>query len=111
MKADIEPMVGYAAAIRWIRELDLPEDQEDMRGRVIRRMEHEKSLADPVPPRFHKGRYGKKYDTYTCGICGASLPEIGWNYCPKCGRRITEQYLGGRRDAIMEEDDGADQSL
>lgn len=24
-------------------------------------------------PKFHKGKYGKKYDTYTCGNCGSEL--------------------------------------
>lgn len=35
-------------------------------------------------PRFHKGKYGKKYDSYTCGHCGSGI-GIEANYCSKCG--------------------------
>ena len=37
-------------------------------------------------PKFHKGKYGTKYDYYTCGNCGATL-EIIADYCFKCGYR------------------------
>ena len=38
-------------------------------------------------PKFHKGKYGNKYDYHTCGQCGASLSVV-CEYCYKCGTRI-----------------------
>lgn len=38
-------------------------------------------------PKFHKGKYGKKYDTYTCGNCGSELNRgLIENYCDICYR-------------------------
>lgn len=40
-------------------------------------------------PKFHKGKYGKKYDTYTCGNCGSTLKGgVSENYCCNCGYKI-----------------------
>ena len=39
--------------------------------------------ASPV---FHKGKYGKQYDSHTCGACGYVLTVTN-NYCPNCGTR------------------------
>ncbi len=39
-------------------------------------------------PKFHKGKYGKKYDNYTCGNCGAGLKDIVDDFCWSCGFRI-----------------------
>ena len=40
-------------------------------------------------PKFHKGKYGKKYDTYTCGNCGSELNRgLIENYCCNCGYKI-----------------------
>ena len=39
-------------------------------------------------PKFHKGHYGKRYDYYTCGNCGAITKDIIDNYCWDCGFRI-----------------------
>ena len=38
-------------------------------------------------PKFHKGKYGKKFDYHTCGHCGATVDVI-YDYCFKCGFRI-----------------------
>lgn len=38
-------------------------------------------------PKFHKGKYGKQYDSHTCGNCGFGL-EVIYDYCPKCGCRL-----------------------
>ena len=50
----------------------------------------------PVEPCFRPGRYGRKYDNYTCGVCGAGVNDIGYKYCPNCGQRLTDDYLGRR---------------
>ena len=39
-------------------------------------------------PKFHKGKYGKKHDYYTCGKCGWTLKDIVDDFCWKCGTRI-----------------------
>lgn len=39
-------------------------------------------------PKFHKGKYGKQYDSYTCGYCGHQLKDINDNFCWNCGYRI-----------------------
>lgn len=41
----------------------------------------------PIKPRFIKGKYGKKYDYYSCGACGFSLDVI-YKFCPNCGREV-----------------------
>jgi len=38
-------------------------------------------------PKFHKGIYGSKFDSHTCGNCGASL-YVTNNYCHNCGYRV-----------------------
>lgn len=38
-------------------------------------------------PKFHKGKYGKKYDNHTCGNCGHGI-QVHYDYCPKCGFRL-----------------------
>ena len=39
-------------------------------------------------PKFQRGKYGKRYDSYTCGHCGCTLKDIVDNFCFKCGFRI-----------------------
>lgn len=40
-------------------------------------------------PKFHKGVYGRKHDTYTCGNCGCELPkDVLQNYCWNCGYAV-----------------------
>jgi hypothetical protein len=51
-------------------------------------MEYECRKAEPIKPKYHKGIYGKKFDTYSCGNCGAGIAEAHWKYCPNCGRAI-----------------------
>ena len=38
---------------------------------------------------FHKGRYGKQYDYWTCGNCGSTIKrDVVENYCCNCGYKI-----------------------
>ncbi len=39
-------------------------------------------------PKFHKGKYGKKHDYYTCGKCGVTVKDIVDDFCWSCGTRI-----------------------
>lgn len=50
----------------------------------------------PVEPKYHPGRVSRRYDSYTCGNCGAILSEAFMEYCSKCGQRATDAYLGRR---------------
>ena len=38
-------------------------------------------------PKFRPGKYGKQYDTHTCGNCGRTV-RVEDNYCGGCGFRI-----------------------
>ena len=50
----------------------------------------------PVEPKFYPGKYGHKYDSYACGRCGFGIITV-YKFCPNCGQRITDNYLGRRK--------------
>lgn len=50
----------------------------------------------PLEPKFHPGKYGTKYDSYSCGRCGSGI-QVFYRFCPNCGQRITDNYLGRRK--------------
>ncbi|MCR5720025.1 MAG: hypothetical protein K6F84_05620 [Lachnospiraceae bacterium] len=81
----ISPMVGCNTAITWVENLKNVDDA--IRNRVLKRMIYEFSKDIPVKPKFHKGKYGHKYDHYTCGNCGHGI-NIYDKFCPNCGFRI-----------------------
>ena len=33
---------------------------------------------------------GSNFEKYPCDICGFSIKDKRWNYCPKCGAEIVE---------------------
>ena len=52
-------------------------------------------------PKFHKGKYGQKFDYHTCGSCGATIEVIA-DYCFKCGTRVlwdSPRCLSGLEDS------------
>ena len=49
--------------------------------------QHALDMMEGRRPKYHKGIYGKKYDTHSCGNCGHGVDVI-YNYCPSCGYRI-----------------------
>ncbi len=77
-------MIGFDQAIKWA------EGQPDstVKEFALNRMRYERDKARPVPPVFHKGVYGKKYDSWTCGNCGSGVSEAWWEWCPRCGFAI-----------------------
>ncbi len=85
MNADFGPMVGCETAITWVENLKGVDN--NIKERVIRRMKYEFVKDIPVAPKFHKGKYGKKYDYMTCGQCGFGLSVIN-KYCPNCGYAV-----------------------
>lgn len=48
---------------------------------------HMVNAWEGAKPKFHKGLYGTKYDSYTCGNCGSGIDVI-YDYCPKCGYKL-----------------------
>lgn len=64
-------MVSFDAAIQWAQSMPDSADKQHS----INRMRYERDKAVPVTPKFHKGMYGHKYDTYTCGNCGFAIKK------------------------------------
>ena len=64
----------------------MPENRKDAEKyqRAINRFIYLAERLQPVKPKFHKGQYGKKYDSYTCGSCGTTLSIIH-KWCYNCG--------------------------
>lgn len=52
-----------------------------------------KRLADLIdrPTTTRYGKFKTKYGSKTpcCEVCGYSIGDMRWNYCPKCGAVIT----------------------
>lgn len=80
-------MVSFADAIAWAER----QPDSTVKPCVLARMRYEADKAIPVKPRYHKGQYGRKYDTWSCGNCGAGVPEAHWKYCPNCGFAIKRE--------------------
>ena len=72
-------MVGFDTAIDWI-ERNTPDDE--MKQRVMARLQYERDQNVPVPPNRFKGRF--TFAIYSCGNCGRTV-EVQDKYCPGCG--------------------------
>lgn len=61
-----------------------PGDYEELHERLA-------GLIDR-PTTTRHGRFKTKYgrETPCCEVCGYSIGDMRWNYCPKCGARILE---------------------
>lgn len=57
-------------------------------------MEYGPTLADLIdrPTTTRHGKFKTKYgrETPCCEVCGYSIGDMRWNYCPKCGAVITD---------------------
>lgn len=62
--------------------------EADRYERAVERVRYRFDQCKPVKPKFRKGVYGKRYDSYSCGHCGAGGMEVHWKYCPNCGFMI-----------------------
>lgn len=53
-----------------------------------------KKIADLIdrPTTTRHGKFKTKYgrETPCCEVCGYSIGDMRWNYCPKCGAVITD---------------------
>ena len=54
---------------------------------ALNRVRYRFAQCVPVAPKFHKGKYGKQYDSYSCGNCGYTV-GVPDKYCPNCGYMI-----------------------
>ena len=80
-------MVGCETAITWVE--NLRDVNNNIQDRVLARMKYEFDKDIPVEPKYHKGVYGRKYDSYSCGNCGNTISRgVCSNYCDNCGFRI-----------------------
>lgn len=80
-------MISFNDAIAWAER----QPDSSVKNYALARMRYEADKAKPVKPKFHKGMYGAKYDTWSCGNCGAGISEAHWKYCPQCGFAILKR--------------------
>ena len=90
MSANYGRMCSFDDAIKWAEQFQTSEEADW----AIARMKYERDKALPVEPKALKG---PRYVSYSCGNCGSGIPEAVFKYCPECGRRITDAYLGRRK--------------
>lgn len=96
MNYDGGTCVGCIDALQWVRNLSGVETE--MRDRVWNRMAYEFDKGVPIEPKFHAGKYGHKYDNYTCGRCGFGIDPVIAQYCQNCGQKIARyKALGNDR--------------
>ncbi len=55
---------------------------------MVNRFKYLANRVMPIKPKYLKGKYGKKYDSYSCGGCGFTVHYDVYTFCPKCGREI-----------------------
>ena len=80
---DTMPMVSRKDALAWAER----QPDSTVKPMAVKRIRYEFERREPMPAKYHKGIYGHKYDTYTCGACGAEI-VVGYRYCASCGREI-----------------------
>ena len=71
--------------------------------RLIRTMRRALVARYPAEPKFMPGKYGPKYDSYTCRNCGFGVTQAFYKVCPNCGQELTGAVRGGR--ATQEEEE------
>lgn len=93
-------MCSIDDAIEWIQTKTLK--SEDMPDRIVSRLKYIRDKDVGVKPKYHKGVYGKKFDSWSCGHCGTTLThDVLNNFCHECGYRIlwdNPRCLTGMKD-------------
>ena len=79
-------------------EVDLLKDEK-----LIRTIHRALVARYPAEPKFQPGKYGAKYDRYTCRNCGFGVNEAFYNVCPNCGQALTSMEAGRRASQEDEE--------
>lgn len=90
------PMVGCDTAITWVE--NLKNIDTEIRDRIVRRMRYEFQKDIPVKPKFTKGKYSSRYDSWKCGNCGTTISEAWHKYCPNCGYAIGKKEIGSAKN-------------
>ena len=85
---EIGMMCSIDDAIEYLKDCQPRAKDDDISWRIINRLRYVRDKDVGKRPKFHAGRYGHKYDSWTCGNCGHTILEIGNNYCSECGYRI-----------------------
>ena len=87
--SDIGTCCGIDQAIEYLKDCPPRYKGDDYPERIINRLRYLRDKDVGVKPKYHKGIYGKKYDTWTCGNCGAlTRDSVRDNFCWNCGYRI-----------------------
>lgn len=102
---DLIPMIGNMQTIDYVQNAlpdllgALPPDAAAEYDSFAKRVVYTCTLNHGKPPRFRKGKYGRKYDSWTCGNCGAGIlhPEIQ-KFCMDCGCAIRKYDRGQEHD-------------
>lgn len=79
-------------------EVDLLNDET-----LIRTIRRALVSRYPAEPDFRPGKYGAKYDSYTCRNCGFGVNEAFYKVCPNCGPALTKMVAGSRATQEDEE--------
>lgn len=95
-------MCGLDDAIKYLSECKPRSKSDDMPLQIIERLKYIRDKEIGVRPKFHKGVYGRRYDSWTCGHCGTTIKQgVVGNFCGNCGFRIlwdSCRCLTGRDD-------------
>ena len=93
-----------AARLRGLRGFDVDgkkfcscydvEDALGLEGSIMCSRTAVETLADLIdrPTTTRHGKFKTKYgrETPCCEVCGYSIGDMRWNYCPKCGAEVVE---------------------
>lgn len=84
-----ETMCGIDQAIEYLQGCSPRSKEDDMPLRIIERLRYVRDKDVGKKPKYHKGIHGHKFDSWTCGHCGATTKDgVGDTYCRNCGFRI-----------------------
>ena len=97
-------MIGGPEAVKVVEELlagENPAEWKNERGfypeQVINRLRYAIDRDTPLAPKLHPGKYGHKYDSYTCTRCGAVVDNLAHKWCWNCGQALSDAYLGRKK--------------
>lgn len=99
-KASYGRMHGCEASLEYVRSMP----ESNLRDWTLKRMEYEFEKEIPVRAKYHKGIYGKRFDSWSCGHCGKGVIDEAWyRYCPNCGFAIGKREQEEEQEAEFEQ--------
>lgn len=89
-KSDVDPTRCGNVTYRNIAG-SVEESGNLIKGNYINIVERLADLIDR-PTTTRHGKFKTKYgrETPCCEVCGYSIGDMRWNYCPKCGAEVVE---------------------